>query len=334
MSNPPVSIVVTCYNLERFIGDAIRSALAQDYGGELELIVVDDCSTDASRKIAGAFESVHLIAQPENSGVLLATITGIEAASHDLIAFLDGDDVWEPAKVRAVVDRFAADERTALVTHDLNYASSDGGILPDGTRPAEVLSRAELQHQDRLIRDGILRNGDYVWLGSALTIRASASRAAEFVAWARGLPDARNTYQDWPLAFWIASLPDVILSYVGEKLTRYRLHGRNHSGDSATAEKAVRNYTRTRNTVESMRQIAIMRGLPERIGISLERRADYCQCLVDLYAGRRKASRIALLRNLGFLREEGLLLKELARFLGVRLLGPARFSRLAAARRA
>jgi glycosyltransferase involved in cell wall biosynthesis len=333
MANPPVSVVLTCYNLEQYIGDAIRSVLAQDYEGEMEIVVVDDCSTDRSREEIAKFPSVRLVSQPGNGGVLLATLAGIEAARHDLVAFLDGDDIWEPAKVRTVAELFAADERMAFVTHDLHYAGSDGEPRPGVTRPQAVLSSAPTEARGELIRDGILHHRDYVWLGSALTIRRSAARATDFVAWARDLPDAKNTYQDWPLAFWIASLPDVTLGYSDRKLFRYRLHGLNYSGDAATVEKAVRNHRRTRNTVDAMRQIALMRGLPRRIVASLEERAGYCQGLVDLYSGRRGASGRAFVRSLGFLRRQGLLAKELGRLIGVQLLGPERFSRLAATRR-
>ena len=47
----PVSVIITCFNLERFIGEAVRSVEEQDYGGIIQLVVVDDCSTDRSRDL-------------------------------------------------------------------------------------------------------------------------------------------------------------------------------------------------------------------------------------------------------------------------------------------
>lgn len=324
----PVSVVVTCFNLAPYIGDAITSVLAQQFAGEVEIIVVDDCSTDGSAEIIKSFPRVRYLHQPSNGGVLLATLAGLEAASHDVVAFLDGDDLWEPGKLDAVTAALAADPRAALVTHDLRYADASGAAIARTTRPEQVLTRSDPAKREQLVRDGILRHGDYVWLGSALAIRRSLAECAGFIAFARALPDPANTYQDWPLAFWIASLPRVSLAYVPEKLFRYRLHQANYSGDSATVAKALRNLNRTRNTAEAMHRIAVMRGLPQEIIRSTERQRAFAAALVDLYSGRRGAAARGWLRSLPLLFERGMLVKETARFAAIHLLGAERFSAL------
>lgn len=324
----PVSVVVTCFNLAPYIGDAITSVLAQQFAGEVEIIVVDDCSTDGSAEIIKSFPRVRYLHQPSNGGVLLATLAGLEAASHDVVAFLDGDDLWEPGKLDAVAAALAADPRAALVTHDLRYADASGAAIARTTRPEQVLTRSDPAKREQLVRDGILRHGDYVWLGSALAIRRSLAECAGFIAFARALPDPANTYQDWPLAFWIASLPGVSLAYVPEKLFRYRLHQANYSGDSATVAKALRNLNRTRNTAEAMHRIAVMRGLPPEIIRSTERQRAFAAALVDLYSGRRGAAARGWLRSLPLLFERGMLVKETARFAAIHLLGAERFSAL------
>jgi glycosyltransferase involved in cell wall biosynthesis len=328
-----VSVVVTCFNLAAYIGDAIASVLEQEFAGEIEIIVVDDCSTDGSAEIVKRFPRVRYIRQPANGGVLLATIAGLEAASHDIVAFLDGDDLWELGKVDAVAAAFAAAPLAALVTHDLRYADAAGRAIARLTRPEQVLTRADPAKREQLVRDGILRHGDYVWLGSALAVRRSLAECAEFIAFARALPDPANTYQDWPLAFWIASLAGARLAYVPKKLFRYRLHDAHYSGDAATAAKALRNLTRTRNTCDAMRRIAVLRGLPPDIVRSTERQRHFAAALVDLYSGRRGRAARTWLRSLPLLIERGLLLKETARFAAIQLLGAERFSTLRKAQR-
>jgi glycosyltransferase involved in cell wall biosynthesis len=323
-----LSVVVTCFNLEPYIGDAITSVLQQEFAGEVEINVVDDCSTDGSAEIIKRFPRVRYLRQPSNGGVLLATIAGLEAASHDVVAFLDGDDLWEPGKLNAVAAALAADPRAPLVTHDLRYADASGAAIARTTRPEQVLTRADPAKREQLVRDGILRHGDYVWLGSALAIRRSLAECAGFIEFARALPDPANTYQDWPLAFWIASLPGVSLAYVPEKLFRYRLHQANYSGDSATVAKALRNLNRTRNTCDAMHRIAVMRGLPPEIIRSTERQRAFAAALVDLYSGRRGAAARGWLRSLPLLIERGMLVKETARFAAIQLLGAERFSAL------
>ena len=88
-----ISVVITCYNKEAFILDAIRSALNQSYAAH-EIIVIDDGSTDNSLNQIQLFSNHVQIYRQANSGPGRARNTGIDYASGDWIAFLDGDDIW------------------------------------------------------------------------------------------------------------------------------------------------------------------------------------------------------------------------------------------------
>lgn len=93
-----VSVIVTCYNEEEYIGDAIESVVRQTrYDAISEIIVVDDGSTDKSGEIIRKWEDrctkLRYIYQ-ENQGLPVARNTGIKCASGDFIALLDGDDIW------------------------------------------------------------------------------------------------------------------------------------------------------------------------------------------------------------------------------------------------
>ena len=96
MTNPLVSVIIPVYNTQKYLRAAIESVLAQDYR-PLEIIVVDDGSTDSSAAIAQSFPEVLCIRQP-NQGAGAARNTGLAHSHGEFIAFLDADDLWVPHK--------------------------------------------------------------------------------------------------------------------------------------------------------------------------------------------------------------------------------------------
>jgi glycosyltransferase involved in cell wall biosynthesis len=316
-----VSVVVTCHNLERYIGAAIDSVLNQDYAGPVEILVVDDGSTDGSANIIQSRAKVRYLRTPRNLGVLMATVTGLRESSGDLVFFLDGDDLWHPDKLRRMVERFAADPELCLLTHDLEYIDGEGRVLDRASRPEQAM-RGRERDDDAMIRDGILLHSDHVWLGSAYAIRRSKCDAEGFCDWAERLPDPFNTYQDWPLAFWAASRPAAKTGYVPAKLFRYRVHGANYSGNASDADKALRNVRRTDNTMKAIEQIAVASLLPPATMRATVRKRRYYDCLLDLYEGRRLEALRGFFASLPYLfASTENPAKEFARFVGVQLLG-------------
>ena len=83
----PISVVITCYNLERYIGQAIRSVLEQDYEGEIQIIVVDDRSTDRSRDILSDTVGIETVLRKENGGGNAGDDLGVacRTARHGLL---------------------------------------------------------------------------------------------------------------------------------------------------------------------------------------------------------------------------------------------------------
>jgi len=96
---PLVSVIIPAYNNEKHIGEAIDSVLRQDYS-PLEIIVVDDGSTDRTPMIVSAYGNRVVLLQQENQGSAVARNLGIKAASGRYLAFLDADDVWWKHKIR------------------------------------------------------------------------------------------------------------------------------------------------------------------------------------------------------------------------------------------
>ena len=105
---PLVSIIVPCHNAAPWLAQTLESALAQTWP-RLEIVVVDDGSTDASRAIAGNFapRGVRLITQP-NRGAAAARNAGLRAAGGDFVQFLDADDLLAPEKTAAQLERLLA----------------------------------------------------------------------------------------------------------------------------------------------------------------------------------------------------------------------------------
>lgn len=100
-----VSVIIPAYNAGRYIGETIESALSQSYP-ELEIIVVDDGSTDDTVKVVSSFiekESKVKLIRQENSGVAAARNTGIRHSQGEFIAPLDADDIWYPDKISCQV---------------------------------------------------------------------------------------------------------------------------------------------------------------------------------------------------------------------------------------
>ena len=95
-----VSVIIPVYNREKYVGEAIRSVLCQNYGGTLEVIVSDDGSTDRSLEIAASFgDQIRIIKKPKRcslQGVSGARNRGIAAATQPYISFLDSDDFYLP----------------------------------------------------------------------------------------------------------------------------------------------------------------------------------------------------------------------------------------------
>ena len=102
MKKPLVSVIVPVYNGAQFIGEAIESVFVQNYD-PLEIIIVDDGSTDETANIVKSYNNMHYIYQP-NQGVAAARNSGIENSMGKLIAFLDADDCWAPNKLNIQVD--------------------------------------------------------------------------------------------------------------------------------------------------------------------------------------------------------------------------------------
>jgi len=118
---PLISVIIPVLNGERFLAAAIKSVLAQSYR-PIEIIVVDDGSTDGTKKIAEKFtDRVRYIYQ-DNKGPSVARDTGIEISKGDILAFIDADDLWPADKLAIQLRLLNENQQAKIITGHLQYA--------------------------------------------------------------------------------------------------------------------------------------------------------------------------------------------------------------------
>ena len=110
-----ISVVIPAYNCERYITRSIDSVLAQTRPVD-EIIIVDDGSSDNTGEVVKRYGGKVRYIRQENAGASVARNTGIEAATGDWIAFLDGDDEWLPDKIKHQTELLSRNPNLVWVT--------------------------------------------------------------------------------------------------------------------------------------------------------------------------------------------------------------------------
>ena len=129
-NNQTVSIVVPVYQLEKYILQTIGCVLAQTYT-DWELLLVEDCSKDNTHQVITEYlrdhpdERIRLICQKENLGAAEARNRGVRESKGRYIAYLDGDDIWEPEKLEREL-KFLQEKKAAFVFMSYEFADANG----------------------------------------------------------------------------------------------------------------------------------------------------------------------------------------------------------------
>lgn len=227
-SNLFVSIIINNYNYDRFLAEAIDSALYQTYP-QIEVIVVDDGSTDDSRKIiAGYGDRILPILQP-NGKQSAAFNSGFAKSKGDIIIFLDSDDYLFPHTVERIVSIWSPE--LAKVHYRLQVVDMVGQSLgyssPQGTSP---LSQGE-------VWKSILDKGGYVSTptsGNALNRHVLEKLFP--------IPDAYKLTADDYLSFQVPFYGNV--AAIEEPLGAYRIHNSNQWALSTVTAKRFQRFVR------------------------------------------------------------------------------------------
>jgi len=205
------------YNHAAFIGEAIRSVLAQTYG-DLELIIVDNYSEDDTEAIVRGFNDPRIeYLKFANDGVVAASRNAaLKQARGGFIAFLDSDDTWTADKIETQLEHLKANPNVALVCGSMVTRRNDEPFDIAAQPPAASLS-----------------GFSYNWLLDRSFIFCSSVMVRREVFDEVGLLDedpGMVSSEDWDL--WLRIARRHRLALLGKQLGSYRVHGSNISLDS------------------------------------------------------------------------------------------------------
>ncbi|MFO7684765.1 MAG: glycosyltransferase [Desulfobacterales bacterium] len=252
-SKPLVTALICNYNYGRFVAEAIDSALAQTYSS-LEVIVVDDGSTDDSHEVLHRYSGRIRIILKENGGQASAFNVGISEAHGEIICFLDSDDIWHPEKVEKVVCKYL-EAPWGLVCHDMTIIDGKGASIR-GMNYTEF-TRGRLPCGELL--DTIIDEGfPYVFSPtSGLSLPVSIARLIS------PLPETEwRICADTPLAY--AATCHAPVGVIDSTLGSYRIHSKNSfaaiyedivSGLVFNVVHPARRYFFLRNHLDSLGQV-------------------------------------------------------------------------------
>lgn len=265
------SVIISNYNYARYLWAAINSVLAQTYP-DIEIIVVDDGSTDNSRDVILQLQEkdpnkIKAIFQ-ENQGQGGAFNSGFEASTGEIVAFLDADDVWKPHKLQRIVEAFSAPDVVGVM-HHLDIIDANGNIDNSGSTQGATL--------DEDLARVILDTGN-AWCfppTSGLAYRRSVLEKVfpiDTVKW--------RIWADGCLIYCTAFLGKI--KTLNEVLASYRIHGaNNHMSGKVTTEKQAKALSGIEMTNQYINEFLERIGYPCTVDLSRNlqyRRTNYYSC--------------------------------------------------------
>ena len=210
-----VSVIMPNYNYGRYISESIQAVLSQTHG-DVELIVIDDCSKDNSVEILREWEKkdprVIVLANQANRGAAASQNLALEKVSGDFMALCDADDVWYPQKLETQLAIMARNPKVGLVHSQATIVDSQGKST--GQEFTKTYSAATPRKSGNVF-DQIIRT-NYLCSSSTLLRRECLDYAGEFHTQLRYL-------YDW--TYWVRVARKYEFAFVAEPLLSYRIHG-------------------------------------------------------------------------------------------------------------
>ena len=200
---PLISCVVPVFNGERFIAETVEDILAQTYR-PIEVIVVNDGSTDGTADVLARFEGRIEVIHQDNAGQATARNRGLAAAKGEFVAFQDADDLWVPEKLEVQMERLAANPEAQICT-----SLMENFWAPELAEEAERLRGTEHMQPHLATWQGVLARREAFDIVGALDTGESYSDAREWLHRARTM--------------------DVATEHCDQVLVRRRIHSDNIS---------------------------------------------------------------------------------------------------------
>lgn len=217
-----VSVIIPVYNSESYLEETLASVLTQTYHN-LEIIVIDDGSTDDSRYIISRFgaadKRVVSISQ-ENAGVSNARNAGINLSHGDFIAFLDADDVWMPNNIEIKL---------------LHIQSGDFGLVHSN---AQIID-SESHSMDQILigKEGNLLEDLLLWNGTCIPGPSSVVISKQVMDSIGGFDPRLSTAAD--MDYFIRVAKNYRIGHVNEVSWNYRIHRSNMHSDIASMQQDI-----------------------------------------------------------------------------------------------
>lgn len=276
METPKIAVVITCWNYEAYVADAIRSVLSQRCD-DCELVVIDDGSTDSSWDIIQR-EGVTAY-RIENGGQRAAGLYGLQHTRAPFILFLDADDELAPGSLATILSKL--DAGVAKLQFSLTRIDHHGNFMSAGTTLEAFRDR-------HMIKDRVLRTGVYASPPTSGNVfRRDVCEYLSEMEYDRAV--------DGILLFIAPFMGDVVS--LSQKLGRYRVHGRNISGlgrpiDPSSLRSELHRFVLR---VEHLRTILVQYGCAEHL-VKPEQAYFYLErsFYLAIAEGRRPSIRILL----------------------------------------
>ena len=153
MNQPLVSIIVSCHNRAYLLTQTMKSIFAQSYR-PVEIVVVDDGSTDATAKLMKAYGDKIRYVRQENQGVAVARTTGGRLAKGEFIAFQDDDDLMAPDRIHHLIDGFKKYPKAVLSVGDYAFLDPEGNLTGEKSQFQIHAGLTDTDNKPILIEDG------------------------------------------------------------------------------------------------------------------------------------------------------------------------------------
>jgi glycosyltransferase involved in cell wall biosynthesis len=210
-----VSVVMLSYNHEKYIGEAIESVLNQT-SPDLELIIVDDCSKDNSKKIIRAYQEkdnrISAFFHEKNLGIARTANEALNAATGKYVSFIGSDDLWVPTKLEQQL-KTITDHEDIVVWSEGDIIDADGVSI--GQKFTDFNARGDKPTSGRIYKEII--NENYIF-GQSIIFKREYTEALRFNPGLKYLCDYQFVVD-------LAYQHDFL--FIPESLAKYRIHGKN-----------------------------------------------------------------------------------------------------------
>lgn len=187
MPAPLITVVIPTYNSSAFIGKCLESVLSQDYDN-IEVIVVDNCSTDTTLEIVNGFDDDRIcVLSINNNGIISKSRNlGIKHSSGDWVAFLDSDDWWRHDKLAECVKAVSeSSDKPELIYHDVFVVKNDSKSLLKSIAVKNNYLKALITNGNFIVNSSVMLSRDLMERVGMLSVDQEMVGAEDYNYWIR-----------------------------------------------------------------------------------------------------------------------------------------------------